>query len=213
MEHWAHRLYPKLPFDDVMNRISFLGKRMAIQTNVKKIRMGMEPLVNTPIVPEDDKEDDNDQDTTKRYDDSEFPTEDVFEKLVADAEFASEQMVINEKVKSPAKTLTDDQKERMERNRKLAAEKRKAKQMEQDFSRENEDDEQITFLNHDDTKDNPMNTDKENIEVEKDNIDDEKENLLEEDEQPLSQVFDSNKKSPLKKDLEERILDEEIMAD
>merc|ERR1719468_1077572 len=34
-----------------MNRISFLGKRMAIQTNVKKIRMGMEPLVNTPIVP------------------------------------------------------------------------------------------------------------------------------------------------------------------
>ena len=24
MEHWAHRLYPKLPFDDVMKRISGL---------------------------------------------------------------------------------------------------------------------------------------------------------------------------------------------
>jgi len=41
MEHWAHRLYPKLPFDDVMARISVLAtKKMAIKTNVKKIRMG-----------------------------------------------------------------------------------------------------------------------------------------------------------------------------
>ena len=31
MEHWAHRLYPKLPFDDVMGRISVLGKKMVVQ--------------------------------------------------------------------------------------------------------------------------------------------------------------------------------------
>jgi len=31
MEHWAHRLYPKLPFDDVMNRISILGKKKTVQ--------------------------------------------------------------------------------------------------------------------------------------------------------------------------------------
>ena len=31
MEHWAHRLYPKLPCDDVMARISVLGKKMAVQ--------------------------------------------------------------------------------------------------------------------------------------------------------------------------------------
>ena len=28
MEHWAHRLYPKLPFDDVTDRIAVLGKKM-----------------------------------------------------------------------------------------------------------------------------------------------------------------------------------------
>ena len=27
MEHWAHRLYPKLPFDDVTDRIAVLGKK------------------------------------------------------------------------------------------------------------------------------------------------------------------------------------------
>jgi len=31
LEHWAHRLYPKLPFDDVMGRISQLGKKKNVQ--------------------------------------------------------------------------------------------------------------------------------------------------------------------------------------
>jgi TIMELESS-interacting protein len=34
-EHWAHRLYPKLPFDDVMNRISQLGKKKNVQVPPK----------------------------------------------------------------------------------------------------------------------------------------------------------------------------------
>ena len=34
MEHWAHRLYPKLPFDDVMARISVLGKKMSVQVRI-----------------------------------------------------------------------------------------------------------------------------------------------------------------------------------
>ena len=40
MKHWAHRLYPKLPFDDVTKQITHVGKKMQIQTNLKKIRMG-----------------------------------------------------------------------------------------------------------------------------------------------------------------------------
>ena len=31
MEHWAHRMYPKLPFDNTMARVSVLGKKMQIQ--------------------------------------------------------------------------------------------------------------------------------------------------------------------------------------
>ena len=37
MEHWAHRLYPKLPFDDVMNRISVLGKKKTVQVGKTKV--------------------------------------------------------------------------------------------------------------------------------------------------------------------------------
>lgn len=64
MEHWAHRLYPKLPFDDVMDRISVLGKKQAVKTYVKKIRQDM-------IVAPTSKEyiDDNEEgeDNTARY--------------------------------------------------------------------------------------------------------------------------------------------------
>ena len=37
MEHWAHRLYPKLPFDDCMSRISIVGKKMAVQVSIQKV--------------------------------------------------------------------------------------------------------------------------------------------------------------------------------
>ena len=33
MEHWAHRMYPKLPFDNTMERVSVLGKKMQIQVS------------------------------------------------------------------------------------------------------------------------------------------------------------------------------------
>ena len=41
MEHWAHRMYPKLPFDDVMKRTSVLGKKMTVQCYLKKMRLDM----------------------------------------------------------------------------------------------------------------------------------------------------------------------------
>jgi len=59
MEHWAHRLYPKLPFDDVMARISVLGKKMAIQTHVKRARMGLDPVIVGPISAKNSDNEDN----------------------------------------------------------------------------------------------------------------------------------------------------------
>lgn len=123
MEHWAHRLYPKLPFDDVMARVSQLGKKKAVQTNIKKIRLGMATFI--PRSNEEIRDDDEDQqveDETKRYD-NEFPTEDVFEQLVREAEEAA---------RPQPTVLTEQQKERMMRNRQMAEEKRLAKQRAKD---------------------------------------------------------------------------------
>ena len=77
MKHWAHRLYPKLPFDDVTKQIAHVGKKMQIQTNLKKIRMGMDihPNFDNDII-EDEAEDNlesevqnprNEEDAVERY--------------------------------------------------------------------------------------------------------------------------------------------------
>merc|ERR550519_2731525 len=119
-----------------MARISVLGKKMAVKTNVKKMRMGMEVVITQPDKAADISDDEKGEDTTKRYDNDEFPTEDEFDRLVREAEADQPDDAFDkverygssddEKNKSPKPepkpkaVFTDEQKERMERNRKLA---------------------------------------------------------------------------------------------
>ncbi|KAI9560647.1 hypothetical protein GHT06_011597 [Daphnia sinensis] len=39
MEHWAHRLFPKLPFDDCVESVAKLGNTKHVQVYMKKFRM------------------------------------------------------------------------------------------------------------------------------------------------------------------------------
>ncbi|EDV29418.1 TIMELESS-interacting protein [Trichoplax sp. H2] len=39
-EHWAHRLYPKLPFVDVVHKVENLGSKKAVQYALSLIRLG-----------------------------------------------------------------------------------------------------------------------------------------------------------------------------
>ena len=74
LEHWAHRLYPKLPFDDVLKALENLGKKQAVKTNIKKIRMDLgvgdqdqeeEVVDDQGLVVE--RMEEEEQDSTKRY--------------------------------------------------------------------------------------------------------------------------------------------------
>ena len=211
MEHWAHRLYPKLPFDDVMARISVLGKKMAIQTHLKRTRMGLDPVIIGPISAKNSDNEDNggdEKDETKRYDNDEFPTEDDFEKLIREAEanredaFDEFDSLTKAPSPKPKTVLSDEQKERMEKNRQMAAEKRRLRQLEA---------EQKLSQNQDGNSVREEQKSKEDITEQKENIedvsslqlssDDEDEqitfiNHANDDLQPLSQVYESARKSP-----------------
>ena len=136
MEHWAHRLYPKLPFDDVMKRISVLGKKMAVQSYVKKLRLDMVHTLNERQVNSDVEENDETKrylNTKKivirrlmyfflpRYDDDQ---EEAFDRMIRDIE--EERLPTQQEC-----SLTDEQKERMLKNRQLAEERRRLKQSQQ----------------------------------------------------------------------------------
>ncbi|XP_037082396.1 TIMELESS-interacting protein-like [Pollicipes pollicipes] len=117
LQHWAHRMFPKMPFDSALERIEKLGKTKPVHTNVRKIRMGLSVL---PTVIDDD------DDPTVRG----APEVDVFDELIGDAarhEPRPSSPVRDEPSQpsqssqaAPATTLSEEQQERMRKNRELA---------------------------------------------------------------------------------------------
>nr|CAG4646475.1 EOG090X0AVC [Macrothrix elegans] len=49
-EHWAHRLFPKLSFDDFIEQAAKLGGKGAVQVHMKKLRNGAE--ADDDVIPE-----------------------------------------------------------------------------------------------------------------------------------------------------------------
>ncbi|NWI65694.1 TIPIN protein, partial [Todus mexicanus] len=107
MEHWAHRLFPKLQFEDFIDRVESLGNKKEVQTCLKRIRLDL------PILHED------------------FATNEdgggksnVLDAAAEDIHSSSENAELNS---LPGTTLTEEQQERMKKNRLLALERRQAK--------------------------------------------------------------------------------------
>ncbi|CAG2202261.1 TIPIN [Mytilus edulis] len=67
LEHWAHRLFPMMPFDEVLERIEKLGTKKEVQTCIKKMRLDM-PLLNEDYIqdPSDDEAGGSDKDKSPK---------------------------------------------------------------------------------------------------------------------------------------------------
>ncbi|XP_071793857.1 uncharacterized protein [Asterias amurensis] len=116
MEHWAHRLFPKMPFDEVIERIEKLGRKKPVQTCIKKIRMDM------PLMDEDFEGDEEGAgDTNVAGDDDDNQEMDSFSQLAGPAS----QTTANNSTTTAL--LSEEQKDRIERNKRLAMERRKSK--------------------------------------------------------------------------------------
>uniref|UniRef100_A0A8C9FN93 TIMELESS-interacting protein n=1 Tax=Pavo cristatus TaxID=9049 RepID=A0A8C9FN93_PAVCR len=108
MEHWAHRLFPKLQFDDFIDRVETLGNKKEVQTCLKRIRLDL------PILHEDFTANEGGGGGSNGLD---VDTEDVHP-------FSGN---VGELDSLPGTTLTEEQQQRIKRNRQLALERRQAK--------------------------------------------------------------------------------------
>ncbi|XP_039933290.1 TIMELESS-interacting protein isoform X1 [Hirundo rustica] len=108
MEHWAHRLFPKLQFEDFIDRVESLGSKKEVQTCLKRIRLDL------PILHED-------------FKNEEAEGEGESQGLDAAAAEAHSHSGDAELDSLPGPALTEEQQERMERNRQLALERRQAR--------------------------------------------------------------------------------------
>uniref|UniRef100_UPI00398EA4A3 TIMELESS-interacting protein isoform X2 n=1 Tax=Pristiophorus japonicus TaxID=55135 RepID=UPI00398EA4A3 len=109
MEHWAHRLFPKLQFEEFINKVEALGGKKEVQTCLKRIRLDLpithEDYISNEVVEnEDDRGIDN--------------LETSFNALPSQPAAES----------TPSSSaLSEEQQLRIERNKQLALERRQAK--------------------------------------------------------------------------------------
>ncbi|NXP03743.1 TIPIN protein, partial [Thinocorus orbignyianus] len=108
MEHWAHRLYPKLQFEDFIDRVESLGNKKEVQTCLKRIRLDL------PILHEDFASNEGGEGESNGLDPA---PEDVHPSSGNTEELGS----------VSGTTLTEEQQQRIQRNRQLALERRQAK--------------------------------------------------------------------------------------
>ncbi|XP_068059627.1 TIMELESS-interacting protein isoform X2 [Anomalospiza imberbis] len=106
MEHWAHRLFPQLRFEDFIDVVESLGNKKEVQTCLKRIRLDL------PILHEDFKHNEEGENNG----------------LDAAAEDARSHSGSAEELNPlPGTSLTEEQQERMKKNRQLALERRQAR--------------------------------------------------------------------------------------
>ncbi|XP_045864516.1 TIMELESS-interacting protein [Meles meles] len=110
MEHWAHRLFPKLQFEDFIDRVEYLGSKKEVQTCLKRIRLDL-PILHEDFISNNDEGENHDHDVMATQLDP-FST-----NSLGSENFASES----------SRSLTEEQQQRIERNKQLALERRQAK--------------------------------------------------------------------------------------
>ncbi|NXS60691.1 TIPIN protein, partial [Brachypteracias leptosomus] len=119
MEHWAHRLFPKLQFEDFIDRVESLGNKKEVQTCLKRIRLDL------PILHEDFAATNDGGGESNRLD----PAAEDVHPSSGNAEEPSS---------LAGTTLTEEQQERIRKNRQLALERRQARMQWNSQSQHNE---------------------------------------------------------------------------
>uniref|UniRef100_A0A3Q2NQP3 TIMELESS-interacting protein n=1 Tax=Fundulus heteroclitus TaxID=8078 RepID=A0A3Q2NQP3_FUNHE len=122
MENWAHRLYPKLQFEDFVDRVEKLGSKKDVQTCLKRIRLDM-PLTHDDFM---DKEGAEEPPPDERR--SEDPFSDISFNEPGGPIHSTPAPPTAPPPPPPPPSLTEEQRLRMELNRQRALERRLARQ-------------------------------------------------------------------------------------
>lgn len=134
LEHWAYRLYPKFQFEDCLKKMESLGKKRPVMVHLQKIRTDQFISEETVV-----QKDSSDEETQPAEEPDEFdkllqqqidlaratPAPGSVKKLMATPMKDRSPFTMPKATSSPS--ISDDQKERMMRNRKLAEERRLAR--------------------------------------------------------------------------------------
>lgn len=152
LEHWSYRLFPKYHFDDFLTRVEQLGTKKDLQVFIKRYRLDMITSDNNLITHDDMDKDDEDQQESVPLDDFDLliteqiqkqkqaetrasiitpstSNEDAFDQLLMQSTGTQNSQVLHTNT-TITNELSDEVKQRIERNKQLAIERRLQKQKE-----------------------------------------------------------------------------------
>lgn len=133
LEHWGHLLFPKMAFDDLIERLEQLGSKKTVSVFVKKMRQGLPLEVPKETFDEEDEEDDIQRglDFTVAQEPP-VNAEEAFDRLFsAEVEHVPAEPVIAQSV-----SLTDEQRQEIARKRLAAMERRREREAREALERE-----------------------------------------------------------------------------
>ncbi|XP_014469002.1 PREDICTED: protein TIPIN homolog [Dinoponera quadriceps] len=149
LEHWSHRLFPKYHFDDFLTRVEQLGAKKDLQVYIKKYRLDM-ITADDDLIVHDNMDDEEDQRESAPLDDFDLliteqiqkqkqtktqvaasaASEDAFNELLMQSDNISSPQV--QSTSATGNELSDEMKEKIERNKQLAVQRRLQRQNERD---------------------------------------------------------------------------------
>jgi len=156
LEHWSYRLFPKYHFDDFLTRVEQLGTKKDLQVFIKKYRSDMITLDNNLITHDNmDKDDEDEQEESAPLDDFDLliteqiqkqkqsetrasivtPStshEDEFDKLLMQSTGTQNTQIEVSHTDTITNELDDEVKQRIERNKQLAIQRRLQRQKERE---------------------------------------------------------------------------------
>ncbi|XP_011877008.1 PREDICTED: protein TIPIN homolog [Vollenhovia emeryi] len=152
LEHWSYRLFPKYHFDDFLTRVEQLGTKKDLQVFIKRYRLDMITSDEDLIARDNVDRDDEDQQESAPLDDFNLliteqiqkqkqaetrasavapstSSEDAFDKLLTQSAGTQDSPVPHTNT-TVANELSDEVKQRIERNKQLAIQRRLERQKE-----------------------------------------------------------------------------------
>lgn len=125
LEHWGHRLFPQMDSNSFFGQLEKLGMKREVQTYMRKLRMGLEDGGDTPAEPDDGlllEEEEQEEEQPARLE------EDPFSSLLATTTTTSSQAAPPDN----SEEMSQELRERMERSRLQALERRRLRLAQQE---------------------------------------------------------------------------------
>ncbi|KAL1429901.1 hypothetical protein MTO96_015401 [Rhipicephalus appendiculatus] len=130
LEHWGHRLFPQMDSNNFFSNLERLGMKREIQTYMRKLRMGLEGDIGEQLQFGEDLDDG----IVEEKEEEQLPFEDPFSSLLADNPQSSSQQALPEAPPSSQQPqdVSEELRERMERSRQQALERRRLRLAQQE---------------------------------------------------------------------------------